>query len=110
MSYLLVDAILNNMRVTKLCSQVPNSCLNLAGITATLLLALTQPVRALEVKISPQAPQQGDTISVIVSTENDNVLPTVTAGEINYPVFKNNGRYRAFIPTSPLGHCPPTSC
>ena len=87
---------------TKSCGKAYRSFFNLTGITTTFLLAFSSPTKALEVKISPQTPQQGDTISVIISTDNENVPPTVTAGEINYPVFKNNGQYRAFIPTSPL--------
>ena len=71
-------------------------------VTTAIWLALINPVKALKVDISPKTPEQGDTISVIVETEDSGVPPSVTVGEINYPVFENNGKYRAFIPTSPL--------
>ena len=100
-SRLLVNVILDNMRVIKSCYQADRSCFNLKAITTLFLLTFTLPVEALEVKISPQTPQQGDTISVTVTTE-DNLPPKITADEINYPVFQNDGQYRAFIPTSPL--------
>jgi len=83
----------------------------LTGITTTLLLAigfvttegaLSSPTAALEVQILPQAPQLGDTISVLVTTDNPNTLPTVTINQKNYPLFKSDEHYRAFIPTSPL--------
>ena len=76
--------------------------LTMTGLTTAILLALANPARALKVDISPKTPEQGDTISVIVETEDSNVPPSVAVGEINYPVFENNGKYRAFIPTSPL--------
>ena len=79
-------------------SKVPT----LTGIVTAILLALTAPAKALRVDISPKAPQQGDTISVIVETDDPDLTPKVTVGEINYPVFPSNGKYRAFIPTSPL--------
>ena len=75
--------------------------LTLTGLTTAILLAFTDPAKALKVNVSPKTPKQGDTISVIVETE-DSSVPTVTVGEINYPVFENKGKYRAFIPTSPL--------
>jgi len=91
---------------TKLCGKADRSFFSLAGITTTFAFwfAFSLPTKALEVKISPQAPQQGDTISVLISTDDQSTPPTVTAGEIDYPVFQNdsNGQYRAFIPTSPL--------
>ncbi len=74
----------------------------LTGITTAILLALITPAKALKVDISPQTPEQGDTISVIVETDDPSVAPNVTVGKINYPVFPSNGKYRAFIPTSPL--------
>jgi murein DD-endopeptidase MepM/ murein hydrolase activator NlpD len=75
---------------------------NLTTITTTIFLAFTLPVQALQVKVSPQTPQQGDTISVIVTTDNPDSPPTVTVDQKNYPVFEQNGKYRALIPTSPL--------
>ena len=73
------------------------------GIITTFLLSLATAVTALEVEISPTAPELGDTISVIMTTEDPNSQPTVTVEEKNYPVFsEGNNKYRAFLPTSPL--------
>ena len=76
-------------------------------ITTTLLFAATgcaiaSSAKALEVQILPQAPQLGDTISVIVTTDNPQTAPSVTVNQQNYPLFKSQGKYRAFVPTSPL--------
>lgn len=76
--------------------------LSLSFFTTALLLAISAPAKALEVQVVPKAPQLGDTISVIVSTDDPNKPPTVTVDEKNYPVFENQGKYRALIPTSPL--------
>lgn len=76
--------------------------LNWTGITTTLLLAIAFPARALEVEILPETPQLGDTISVVVTTEDPSDPPSVTVDRQDYPLFKSNGKYRAFIPTSPL--------
>ena len=74
--------------------------LHFAAIAATLS-AIALPVRALEVEIQPKAPQQGDTISVTVTTD-DQEVPTVQVGQQSYTLFESNGKYRAFVPTSPL--------
>ena len=83
----------------------------LTGITTTLLFAIgfaatdwaiASSAKALEVQIRPQAPQLGDTISVIVTTDNPNIAPSVTVNQKNYPLFKSQEKYRAFVPTSPL--------
>ncbi len=76
-------------------------------ITTTLLFAATgcaiaSSAKALEVQILPQAPQLGDTISVIVTTDNPHTTPSVTINQKNYPLFKSQGKYRALVPTSPL--------
>ena len=71
------------------------------AVTA-LLIAVATPVKALEVEISPTTPQQGDTISVFVTTDNPNELPQVTLDRKSYPVFPVNNGYRALLPTSPL--------
>lgn len=82
-----------------------NSFQSTWGIATTLLLAIAAPVKALEVQVSPQTPQQGDTISILVSTDDPTVTPSVRVNKKTYPVFEQDGRYRAFIPTSPL-HVP----
>lgn len=76
---------------------------NFLRVTTTLLLTTPAPVLALEVNVSPSAPQMGDTISVWISTDNSSTPPsTVNSGTKNYPVFAVGDRYRALIPTSPL--------
>ncbi|MEM8719304.1 MAG: M23 family metallopeptidase [Cyanobacteria bacterium P01_G01_bin.39] len=71
-------------------------------IVTLVLLAIAAPAKALEVQVDPPAPQLGDTISVIVSTEDAQTKPTVTVNETSYPVFKQGDDHRALIPTSPL--------
>lgn len=75
---------------------------NLTVITTSIFLAIGPAVKALEVKVSPTTPQQGDTISVIITTDDPNSKPTVTVESKSYPVFQQDNHYRAFIPTSPL--------
>ena len=74
----------------------------LAGITTTVLLAIAIPAKALEVRVLPPNPKLGDTIAVEVATEDLDTPPSVTVDSQDYPVFENNGKYRALIPTSPL--------
>jgi murein DD-endopeptidase MepM/ murein hydrolase activator NlpD len=74
--------------------------LGLGFAAAQSIIAL--PSQALEVQVLPKTPQLGDTISVIVTTDNPNSTPIVTVNETNYPVFRNHDKYRALIPTSPL--------
>ncbi|MGV2828560.1 M23 family metallopeptidase [Myxosarcina sp. GI1(2024)] len=69
----------------------------------TFLLATPTYARALEVDLSPSAPQIGDTISVLITPDDSSSKPpTVSLEQKNYPVFQLGDRYRAFIPTSPL--------
>lgn len=74
----------------------------LTGITVTLLWAIASPAKALEVQVSPESPQLGDTISVLVTTDDPNSVPIVKVNQQEQPLFKNHDSYRAFIPTSPL--------
>jgi len=76
--------------------------LGLTGIFTTFLLSVATAVPALEVEISPTTPELGDTVSVIVTTDDPNSQPTVTVGQQNYPVFAEGDKYRALLPTSPL--------
>ena len=95
--------IFSNMSVKKSYSQAHRYKASiLTGITTAILLALAAPAKAWKVDISPQTPEQGDTISVVIETEDSSATPSVTVGEISYPVFPSNGKYRAFVPTSPL--------
>ncbi|MEM6610884.1 MAG: M23 family metallopeptidase [Cyanobacteria bacterium P01_C01_bin.72] len=75
---------------------------SLTGITTTILLAIATPSKALEVDITPTSPQLGDTISVLVSTEDPSSSTSVKVDGKDYPLFLHNGKHRAFIPTSPL--------
>jgi murein DD-endopeptidase MepM/ murein hydrolase activator NlpD len=56
---------------------------------------------ALELHVSPAQPGQGDTISVVVTGAEH--PPTVHVGDRRFTAFDiGNGRYRAFVPVSPL--------
>ncbi len=67
------------------------------------LFALSLPAEALEVKIQPESPQLGDTVSVTIETDFDQDEPQVTWGDKTYPVFPvGDNEYRALIPTTPL--------
>lgn len=75
------------------------------GMVAALPLALTLPVKALQVQLSPDTPQLGDTVSVLVSLDNpaNSSNVTVSNGDETYPVYEiAPNQYRAFIPTTPL--------
>ncbi|MCC5898255.1 MAG: M23 family metallopeptidase [Phormidium sp. BM_Day4_Bin.17] len=65
-------------------------------------VVMTAPAIALEVRVSPEQPRLGETLSVLVETEADQA-PTVTARGRSYETFAvGQNRYRAFIPTTPL--------
>lgn len=67
------------------------------------LLTAALPAEALEVKINPDNPQLGDTVSVTMETDPNEAPPQVIWGEQTYPVFVvENNQYRALIPTTPL--------
>ena len=83
-------------------STVGLSQIGLTGVMTTFLLSVATAVTALEVEISPSTPELGDTISVFVTTDDPNSKPIVTVGQKNYPVFREDNKYRAFLPTSPL--------
>ncbi|HEY9805749.1 MAG TPA: hypothetical protein V6D04_04225, partial [Candidatus Obscuribacterales bacterium] len=72
-------------------------------VTATL--SSTSAAQALQVQITPQAPQLGDTISVVVRQDNLSVSssPTVTLGNQRFDTFLiGPNRFRALLPTTPL--------
>ena len=73
-----------------------------SALTTAFVLSLITPAKALEVNISPVAPQQGDTISVTIKTDDPNSIPTLTLDQKTYPVFPLGNSYRALLPTSPL--------
>jgi len=74
-----------------------------AGAIATAL-SLAEPVRALQIWLTPENPQLGDTISVILQLDDPNSSPTVRMKGENFPVFPagTGNRYRALLPTTPL--------
>ena len=73
------------------------------GIGFTAAQSITAlPAQALEVQVEPKTPQLGDTIAVMVITDDPTSTPKVTVNEIDYPVFQDDGKHRALIPTSPL--------
>ncbi|MBD2293328.1 M23 family metallopeptidase [Anabaena sphaerica FACHB-251] len=77
----------------------------LMGIFAAVPIAFSLPAEALEVKILPEKPQLGDTISVLIEADSQEIPsnPTVTVGEKTYPAFEiAPNKYRSFIPTTPL--------
>jgi len=71
----------------------------------TAALSSTSAAQALQVQITPQAPQLGDTISVVVRQDNLSVSssPTVTLGNQRFDTFLiGPNRFRALLPTTPL--------
>src|SRR4028119_1688115 len=75
------------------------------GIAASLL-AIASPAKALQIlRVEPQTPKLGDTLSVVVQLDNQNnsTAPSVKMGNKTYPAFLiGTNQYRAFVPTSPL--------
>ena len=71
-------------------------------LTTAFILSFVPPAKALEVNISPVAPQQGDTISVTITTDDPDSIPTLNLNQKTYPVLPIDNGYRAFVPTSPL--------
>ncbi|MGF1538281.1 MAG: M23 family metallopeptidase [Elainellaceae cyanobacterium] len=58
---------------------------------------------ALSVRISPEDPQLGDTLSVVaVPDPGETAPPQVTVAGRTYPMFEVNGAWRALVPTTPL--------
>ncbi len=71
-------------------------------ITALIITAV--PARALQVRLSPNPAELGDTISVIVQpTAPSSSPPMVKMGQKTYPTFLvESGNFRALLPTTPL--------
>jgi murein DD-endopeptidase MepM/ murein hydrolase activator NlpD len=69
---------------------------------ALLGTLLVNPAQALLAKITPTAPQLGDTLSVTFSTDGG-TDPKVRLGAKTYPTFAlNANQYRTLLPTTPL--------
>ena len=77
---------------------------SIGGIVAGIL-SFALPVQALQVVVTPANPQLGDTLSVIIQADgNGGETPKVSLQQKNYPAFPiGNGRFRALLPTTPLG-------
>jgi murein DD-endopeptidase MepM/ murein hydrolase activator NlpD len=76
--------------------------LSISAAIAAVLLALA-PAKALNVTVTPAQPKLGDTLSVVISSDNSDPEPIVIFKNKNYPAFAITGdRYRALLPTSPL--------
>ena len=75
----------------------------IAGLIGSAI-AFVEPVFALEVRVNPENPQLGDTISVWMEVDNPNQPPTVMFEGESIPIFPSNTSnwYRALIPTTPL--------
>ena len=72
-------------------------------ILAAGMVVLATPASALQVQILPDAPKLGDTITVLIQTDDSSTEPTVLMNQKSYPVFPlDEDRYRALLPTSPL--------
>lgn len=71
-------------------------------LTAQVLLSQVA-VQALQVQINPQPPRLGDTLSVVVQSDNPAANPTIKRGEKTYQTFPiGANQFRGFVPTSPL--------
>lgn len=77
---------------------------NFLMFTFSLLLALATPARALQVKVIPENPQLGDTLSVVIETDTaGGDSPTVFTKDTTFQAFPiAPNRFRAMLPTTPL--------
>jgi murein DD-endopeptidase MepM/ murein hydrolase activator NlpD len=72
-------------------------------MTALLVIALAAVVPVLPVRFEPATPALGDTISVFVDLDEASPPPAISVGDRTFPSFDlGQGRYRAFVPVSPL--------
>jgi len=73
---------------------------------SALGLAWLAPVAAalaLEVRVSPESPQLGDTVTVVVETDTPGAVPQVRWRDREVPAYPVGARlYRALLPTTPL--------
>lgn len=77
----------------------------ITALSATVSVTLSSSVFALQVRVTPTNPQLGDTLSVIIQSENGAVggKPTVVSNHKTYPAFAiAANQFRAFVPTTPL--------
>ncbi|MDB9524526.1 M23 family metallopeptidase [Oscillatoria sp. CS-180] len=78
--------------------------MTLAGAVTLFVTLVQPPVHAYDVVIQPAGPRQGDTVSIITTEKQGTAdVPAVTINGSTFPTFAlGNGRYRTFLPTSPL--------
>ncbi|HEY9651077.1 MAG TPA: M23 family metallopeptidase [Coleofasciculaceae cyanobacterium] len=77
---------------------------SLALSVVVAIAASGMPARAVQASLSPNNPQLGDTLSVVVQ-QNPTLSssPTVKMGQKTYPSYvTNSGNFRALLPTTPL--------
>ncbi|NMG58979.1 M23 family metallopeptidase [Geitlerinema sp. P-1104] len=73
----------------------------LSAVIGTWVM-MTAPAMALEMRVSPEQPRLGETLSVLIESDAEQA-PTLTARGRRYETFAvGRNRYRAFIPTTPL--------
>lgn len=75
------------------------------GMAAGFSVALANPVRALQVRVTPANPHLGDTLSVVIQQDNPAVSssPTFIFEQKTYPTFLiAPNQFRALVPTTPL--------
>ena len=78
-------------------------CLSLLVAIASVMIGVSQ-VEALQAMLRPSTPKLGDTVSVLIATnQTSGVPPTVSVNDKQFPAFAiSSNRWRAFIPTTPL--------
>ena len=78
-------------------------CLSLLVAIASVMIGVSQ-ADALQAMLRPSTPKLGDTVSVLIATNQaSGVPPTVSVNNKQFPVFAlSPNRWRAFIPTTPL--------
>lgn len=76
----------------------------LAGAVTLFVTLAHHPALAYDVLIRPAGPSQGDTVAIVTTAKAGTAsVPTVMINDVAYPTFAiGNGRYRTFLPTSPL--------
>lgn len=94
-----------NLRKPLRVAMLKNRLNHLALGILAIPLALTVPVQALQVKITPAKPQLGDTLSVVVEDDQQALSssPSVTMNQKTYKTFEiAPNKFRALMPTTPL--------
>ncbi len=89
-------------RWRKLANVTPWLMLPVMAVAVVVWSAIATPAHAYQVQVSPTRPVLGDTLSVVVTGEDNGVTPTVTVNGTTYQAFAlSSNRYRALVPTSP---------